>query len=59
MGHTVGEQSIQFDSSVYLLGAGSVVGKKEGDGPLENILIRSEKKTVSLAAAPGRRRKAP
>ena len=34
MGHTVGEQSIQFDSSVYLLGAGSVVGKKEGDGPL-------------------------
>ena len=34
MGHTIGEQSIQFDSSVYLLGAGSVVGKKEGDGPL-------------------------
>ena len=34
MGYTVGEQSIQFDSGVYFLGAGSVVGKKEGDGPL-------------------------
>ena len=34
MGHTIGTQSIEFDSSVYILGAGSVVGKKEGEGPL-------------------------
>ena len=34
MGHTIGTQSIEFDTSVYVLGAGSVVGKKEGEGPL-------------------------
>lgn len=34
MGSIVGSQSIQFDKPVYILGAGSIVGKKEGDGPL-------------------------
>ena len=34
MGKFIGSQSIQFDKSVYILGAGSIVGKKEGDGPL-------------------------
>ena len=34
MGKLIGSQSIQFDKSVYILGAGSIVGKKEGDGPL-------------------------
>lgn len=30
----IGEQSIQFENPPYILAAGSVVGKKEGDGPL-------------------------
>lgn len=34
MGSTIGEQSIQFDSRVYILGAGSIVGQMEGEGPL-------------------------
>lgn len=58
MGHTIGEQSIQFDSSVYLLGAGSVVGKRKGMDPWENILTRSDRKTVCLDAVPGKRQKA-
>ena len=34
MGRIIGSQSIQFDKPVYILGAGSIVGKKEGEGPL-------------------------
>lgn len=31
---TKGKQSIEFQIDVFILGAGSVVGKKEGEGPL-------------------------
>ena len=31
-----GKQSIRFDKAVYLLGAASIAGKKEGEGPLGN-----------------------
>jgi stage V sporulation protein AD len=33
----IGKQSIQFDTPVSILGYGSVVGKKEGEGPLAKL----------------------
>ncbi len=33
MSYRLGEQSIQFPNAPYILGAGSVVGEKEGQGP--------------------------
>lgn len=32
-----GSQSIQFDKSPFLISSGSIVGKKEGEGPLGNL----------------------
>ena len=34
MKQTVGSQSISFKNPVYILESASIVGKKEGDGPL-------------------------
>ncbi len=34
----IGKQSIQFDRAPYILEASSVVGKKEGEGPLGKYL---------------------
>ena len=34
MTQTVGKQSLQFDKAVHILSGSSVVGKKEGEGPL-------------------------
>ena len=31
---TIGTQSIQFEHAPYILSSASVVGKKEGEGPL-------------------------
>ena len=33
----MGKQSLQFEHPPYILGSASVVGKKEGDGPLGNL----------------------
>ena len=40
MGRIKGSQSIQFDKPVYILGAGSIVGKKKGKDLWENILTK-------------------
>ena len=37
MTQMVGKQSVQFDSSVYILNSASIVGKKEGEGPLGDL----------------------
>ena len=42
-----GTQSIAFSESPYLVSAGSVAGKKEGEGDLENILILHRRMTFS------------
>lgn len=34
MSQTIGTQSIQFDEAPYILGSASIVGTKEGEGPL-------------------------
>ena len=34
MSQTIGTQSIQFDQAPYILGSASIVGTKEGEGPL-------------------------
>lgn len=36
MGVQIGKQSIQFEKSPYIVGSASIVGKKEGEGPLGN-----------------------
>ena len=33
----IGTQSIQFDEAPYILSAASIVGKKEGEGPLGDL----------------------
>lgn len=33
----MGSQSIQFDQAPYLVASGSIVGKKEADGPLGKL----------------------
>ena len=38
----IGKQSIQFDRAPYILEASSVVGKKEGEGPLGKLFDRVE-----------------
>ena len=38
MSQTIGTQSIQFDQAPYILGSASIVGTKEGEGPLGNKL---------------------
>lgn len=37
MSQIMGKQSLQFEHPPYILGSASVVGKKEGDGPLGNL----------------------
>ncbi|NLG03388.1 MAG: stage V sporulation protein AD [Clostridia bacterium] len=37
MTQMIGKQSIQFDSPVYIIGNASIVGKKEGEGPLGDL----------------------
>ena len=37
MTQMIGKQSIQFDSPVYIVGNASIVGKKEGEGPLGTL----------------------
>ena len=34
MEQIIGKQSIQFQQAAHILSAASIVGKKEGDGPL-------------------------
>jgi len=38
----IGKQSIEFQNDVFILGGGSIVGKKEGDGPLGNCFDQIE-----------------
>ena len=38
-----GMQSLKFENAPYLKGWASVAGKKEGEGPLGNLMIRSLK----------------
>ena len=33
----IGKQSIQFEKAVHIISAASVVGKKEGEGPLAKL----------------------
>lgn len=37
MSQTIGTQSIQFDQAPYILGSASIVGTKEGEGPLGEL----------------------
>ena len=37
MSQTIGTQSIQFDQAPYILGSASIVGTKEGEGPLGKL----------------------
>lgn len=37
MSQTIGTQSIQFDEAPYILGSASIVGTKEGEGPLGKL----------------------
>lgn len=37
MSQTIGKQSIQFDEAPYILGSASIVGTKEGEGPLGGL----------------------
>lgn len=47
-----GTQSIAFSESPYLVSAGSVAGKKEGEGPLGKYLILHRRMTF-LERKPG------
>jgi len=38
----IGKQSIEFQNNVFILGGGSIVGKKEGEGPLGNCFDQIE-----------------
>ena len=38
----MGSQSIQFDQAPYLVASGSIVGKKEADGPLGKLFDRMD-----------------
>ena len=40
MEQMIGKQSIQFERAVHILSAASIVGKKEGDGPLGKCFDR-------------------
>lgn len=42
MGIHVGKQSIKLENPVYIIGSASVVGKKEGEGPLGLLFDRVE-----------------
>ncbi len=42
MGQMKGKASIEFEHPPVIISAGAVVGKKEGDGPLESFLTRLE-----------------
>ena len=37
MTQMIGEQSIRFESPVYILNSASIAGKKEGEGPLGEL----------------------
>ena len=41
-----GKQSILFDNTPYLISSGSVVGKKEGEGPLGNLFDLVEEENL-------------
>ena len=59
MGKTVfGKQSISFREPVYIQGFASVVGKKEGEGPLGDIFDRW-KEMINSVKKHGKKRKAP
>ena len=38
----LGKQSISFENPPYILSCGSIVGKKEGEGPLGNLFDKVE-----------------
>ena len=40
MEQMIGKQSVQFERAVHILSAASIVGKKEGDGPLGKCFDR-------------------
>lgn len=39
MSEVKGKQSLRFAKTPFILNSASVVGKKEGEGPLESILM--------------------
>ena len=41
-----GKQSILFDEAPYVISSGSVVGKKEGEGPLGNMFDLVEEENL-------------
>ena len=41
-----GSQSIQFDTAPYIVSSGSIVGKKEADGPLGAIFDRMDEESL-------------
>ena len=52
-----GKQSIRLDEPVYINGNASVVGKKEGEGPLGLLFDMVGEDDISVAT-PGKKRKA-
>lgn len=42
MGQILGKQSIRFDNPPYIVAGASIVGKKEGEGPLKNTFDEIE-----------------
>ena len=53
-GTLLGKASISFSRPVYIQSCASVVGPKEGDGPLKNCFDIFEK---NIAAMTGRKKK--
>ena len=43
-----GKQSILFDDAPYIISSGSIVGKKEGEGPLGNLFDKVEEEIRTL-----------
>ena len=43
-----GKQSIQFDIAPYIMDMASIVGKKEGEGPLGNLFDKIEEDYQNL-----------
>lgn len=41
-----GSQSIQFDTAPYIVSSGSIVGKKEADGPLGALFDRMDEESL-------------
>lgn len=53
----IGKQSILFHNAVHILSGASMVGKKEGDGPLGKYFDKIGEGTDCLDASRGRKPK--